>query len=71
MITPANLIEPWIASKPANTMFIVDEAYAEFVNDLRFRSISPMITQGAENIILLKTFSKIHAMAGMRVGNWI
>ncbi|MFW5409239.1 pyridoxal phosphate-dependent aminotransferase [Pectobacterium brasiliense] len=67
-ITPADFIEPWIASKPANTMFIVDEAYAEFVNDPRFRSISPMITQGAENIILLKTFSKIHAMAGMRVG---
>ncbi|MEC5318778.1 histidinol-phosphate transaminase [Brenneria populi subsp. brevivirga] len=67
-ITPADLIEPWIASKPANTMFIVDEAYAEFVNDPRFRSISPMISQGAENIILLKTFSKIHAMAGMRVG---
>lgn len=68
MITPADWIEPWIASKPANTMFIVDEAYAEFVNDSRFRSISPLISQGAENIILLKTFSKIHAMAGMRVG---
>ncbi|MEQ9860125.1 histidinol-phosphate aminotransferase family protein [Pectobacterium cacticida] len=67
-ITPADLIEPWIASRPANTMFIVDEAYAEFVNDPRFRSISPMIAQGADNIILLKTFSKIHAMAGMRVG---
>ncbi|WP_409308841.1 pyridoxal phosphate-dependent aminotransferase [Pectobacterium sp. B1J-3] len=67
-ITPADEIEPWIASKPANTMFIVDEAYAEFVNDPRFRSVAPMISKGAENVILLKTFSKIHAMAGMRVG---
>ncbi|WP_437615718.1 pyridoxal phosphate-dependent aminotransferase [Erwinia sp. V71] len=67
-ITPADLIEPWITSKPANTMFIIDEAYAEFVNDPRFRSVSPLLSQGMDNIILLKTFSKIHAMAGMRVG---
>ncbi len=67
-ITPADLLEPWINSKPANTMFIVDEAYAEFVNDPRFRSVTPLIQQGADNIILLKTFSKIYAMAGMRVG---
>lgn len=67
-ITPADLIEPWIAAKPANTMFIVDEAYAEFVNDPRFRTVGPLISQGADNVILLKTFSKIFAMAGMRVG---
>ncbi|MGX1956316.1 pyridoxal phosphate-dependent aminotransferase [Serratia proteamaculans] len=67
-ITPADLIEPWIAAKPANTMFIVDEAYAEFVNDPRFRSVNPLVSQGADNVILLKTFSKIFAMAGMRVG---
>ncbi|WP_380178849.1 pyridoxal phosphate-dependent aminotransferase [Kalamiella sp. sgz302252] len=67
-ITPADLIEPWITSKPANTMFIVDEAYAEFVNDTRFRSVTPLIAKGMDNLILLKTFSKIHAMAGMRVG---
>lgn len=67
-ITPADLIEPWIASKPANTLFIVDEAYAEFVNDRRFRSVGPLIHNGADNVILLKTFSKIFAMAGMRVG---
>lgn len=67
-ITPADAIEPWIASKPANTLFIVDEAYAEFVNDPRFRSVGPLLKQGADNVILLKTFSKIYAMAGMRVG---
>lgn len=67
-ITPADVIEPWIAAKPANTLFIVDEAYAEFVNDPRFRSVGPLFKQGADNVILLKTFSKIFAMAGMRVG---
>lgn len=68
MITPADQLEPWIKSRPENTLFIVDEAYAEFVNDPRFRSASPLIGEGYDNMILLKTFSKIHAMAGMRVG---
>lgn len=67
-IVPADKIEPWINSKPANTLFIVDEAYAEFVNDPQFRSVEPLIQNGADNVVLLKTFSKIYAMAGMRVG---
>jgi histidinol-phosphate aminotransferase len=61
-------IEPWIKSKPKNTIFIVDEAYAEFVNDPVFESVDKLIAKGCDNIILLKTFSKIHAMAGLRVG---
>ncbi|MWP61972.1 pyridoxal phosphate-dependent aminotransferase [Gilliamella sp. Pas-s25] len=61
-------IESWISSKPKNTIFIFDEAYAEFVNDPTFESADKFITQGYENIVLLKTFSKIHAMAGLRVG---
>lgn len=67
-ITPAELIEPWIKSKPKDTLFLVDEAYAEFVNDSRFRSVDGLIREGYDNIILLKTFSKIFAMAGMRAG---
>lgn len=67
-ITSADLIEPWIKSNPANTLFIVDEAYAEFVNNPLFRSVAPLIKAGADNVLLLKTFSKIYAMAGMRVG---
>lgn len=61
-------IESWIKNKPKNTIFIVDEAYAEFVNDPAFESVDKLITQGCDNVILLKTFSKIHAMAGLRVG---
>ncbi|MFP1808796.1 pyridoxal phosphate-dependent aminotransferase [Lonsdalea quercina] len=67
-ITPADLIEPWIKSKPKDTLFLVDEAYAEFVNDRQFRSVDGLIREGYDNIILLKTFSKIFAMAGMRAG---
>ena len=61
-------VKSWITSKPKNTLFVIDEAYAEFVNDPAFRSVDSLILEGYSNIILLKTFSKIHAMAGLRVG---
>lgn len=67
-ITDTKKVFDWIRSKPKNTIFIVDEAYAEFVNDASYQSVDTLIEQGYENVILLKTFSKIHAMAGLRVG---
>lgn len=67
-VTPASEIEPWIRSKPDNTLFIADEAYAEYVSDPAFKSLSGLIHEGLDNVVLLKTFSKLFAMAGMRVG---
>ncbi|WP_279717319.1 pyridoxal phosphate-dependent aminotransferase [Chelonobacter oris] len=61
-------VESWIKSKPKGTIFIIDEAYAEFVNNPDYRSVDHLIAEGLDNVLLLKTFSKIHAMAGMRVG---
>ncbi len=58
----------WIKSKPKNTFFILDEAYAEFVNDPSFRSTAELVKEGYNNLVLLKTFSKIFAMAGLRLG---
>lgn len=58
----------WIRSKPANTVFILDEAYAEFVEDPTYRSAAELVREGLDNVIVLKTFSKIFAMAGLRLG---
>lgn len=58
----------WIASRPARTVFVVDEAYAEFVADPTFKSAKTLVDAGFENVIVLRTFSKIFDMAGMRLG---
>ena len=62
-IADSNEIFNWIKSQPKNTFFILDEAYAEFVNDPSFKSCCELV-----NLVVLKTFSKIFAMAGMRLG---
>lgn len=58
----------WIRSRPANTVFLLDEAYAEFVADSSYRSGAELVREGLGNVIVLKTFSKLFAMAGLRLG---
>lgn len=53
------------ASKKA--VVVIDEAYLDFVHPPENISMIRMIDQHP-NIIVLRTFSKIHAMAGLRVG---
>ncbi|WP_290791997.1 pyridoxal phosphate-dependent aminotransferase [Flavihumibacter sp. UBA7668] len=50
------------------TVVTLDEAYLEFLDAPYNESMLPLIKNGNKNIVLLRTFSKIHAMAGLRVG---
>lgn len=43
-------------------------AAIEYVDGLSVPSAVPLILEGCRHIIVLKTFSKIHGMAGIRVG---
>lgn len=45
----------------------VDEAYLEFLPDYKSKTMVPLIKEG-KNVIVARTFSKIHGMAGLRVG---
>jgi histidinol-phosphate aminotransferase len=45
----------------------VDEAYFEYAEDRLYRSAQGWIAT-RPNVVVLRTFSKIHAMAGMRLG---
>ncbi len=67
-ITDSNEIDQWVKSASADTYFIFDEAYAEFVTDKRFKSALAYVKEGNPNVIVTRTFSKIYAMAGLRMG---
>ena len=53
------------ASKKA--VVLVDEAYVDFLDDPKGSSVMDLIPTNP-NVAIVRTFSKIHAMAGMRVG---
>ncbi len=67
-ILPASEIEAWINSAPDNVFFIVDEAYHEYVTDPRYASAERLVKAGRKNLVVARTFSKIYALAGLRVG---
>jgi histidinol-phosphate aminotransferase len=57
-------VERMIASVPETTLLLLDEAYIEFAPD----GTAPRIDTLRKNLLRLRTFSKAHGMAGIRVG---
>jgi histidinol-phosphate aminotransferase len=53
------------ASKKA--VVLIDEAYTEFMDNGAAQSMINIIDKNP-NVLVIKTFSKIHAMAGLRIG---
>src|SRR5690606_21156342 len=49
------------------TTFIMDEAYHEYAEDPRYESAVKWI-ESRPNVVVVRTFSKIFAMAGLRLG---
>lgn len=63
-ITPLEDIEWLIAHKPDGAMVLVDEAYTHFAGVPVASSFAPKY----KDVIVMRTFSKIFGMAGMRMG---
>ena len=66
-ITRSSEIDAWIADAPETTLFLVDEAYFEYAADPQYWSGLKWI-ETKPNVIVVRTFSKIFGMAGMRLG---
>ena len=52
---------------PAQTLLVLDEAYAEFV-DATAADNGFALAHAAQNVVVARTFSKIHGLAALRVG---
>jgi len=56
-----------ISSASPDTVVLVDEAYHDYVTDPSYATAMPLIPQ-YPNLIVSRTFSKAHGMAGLRLG---
>ncbi len=52
---------------PSNAILVMDEAYYEYVEAPTYPDSLSLVRQGL-NVIVLRTFSKIYALAGLRMG---
>lgn len=56
-----------VDSVPSNVLLVMDEAYFEFLDEPL--DLVPMIREGRKpNLLLMRTFSKIYGLAGLRLG---
>ena len=55
------------AGLPSNVVLAIDAAYAEFVNRNDYEPGVALVNR-ASNVVMLRTFSKIYALAGLRLG---
>jgi len=64
---PLQQIAEFLDEVPAHACVIVDEAYCEF-NLLEDPDASIELLDSHPNLVLLRTFSKVHGLCGLRVG---
>ena len=64
---PAADIRSFVNSLPEHVTTIVDEAYMDFTDGPGIGSVVDLVGKG-KRVVILRTFSKIHGMAGIRVG---
>ena len=60
-------VERFIERCPEHTIVVMDEAYYEYVDDPDYPSSWDYVRAG-RNVVILRTFSKIYALAALRVG---
>ena len=66
-LTPSADVEAWIQEAGDDVVFLVDEAYFEYVDHPEYRSALPLALE-RPNTIIARTFSKIYGLAGLRLG---
>jgi len=63
-----NAMKEFVLEQAEDRLVFVDEAYHEYVDNPDYESMVGLVAQGHNNIIVSRTSSKIHGLAGMRVG---
>ncbi len=67
-LTPRRDLDELISKLPPETFLIVDEAYHHFAADSRDYASFLDRPAGNERVIVVRTFSKVYGLAGMRLG---
>jgi histidinol-phosphate aminotransferase len=63
----AEAVDRLMAKVPEDVIVVFDEAYFEYVRNSKFPDAMAYVKQG-RNAIVLRTFSKIYGLAGLRIG---
>ncbi len=66
-LAPREEVIQFVNDVPDDVLLVMDEAYIEFLDDAV--DLVPLIRLGTrKNLVLMRTFSKIYGLAGLRIG---
>ena len=65
-ITPQSEIERLHSALPSNCLFVLDQAYGEYLDDDGPRAFD--LARKHDNVLITRTFSKIYGLAAERIG---
>ncbi|MBZ0261884.1 MAG: histidinol-phosphate transaminase [Hyphomicrobiales bacterium] len=65
--TPSDQMRRLVKAIPRNILIVVDEAYAEFVQNNGYESALKLAKE-FPNVVVTRTFSKIYGLGGLRTG---
>ena len=59
-------MDAFLAAVPSNIVVVLDEAYGEYVEDKDYPNGLYYVSE-FPNVVVLRTFSKVHSLAGLRI----
>jgi histidinol-phosphate aminotransferase len=62
-----DVLRPFVSAAARRAPVVVDEAYADLVEDWRRHTLTDRVLAD-EDVIVTRTFSKLHGLAGLRIG---
>src|SRR5690606_6242402 len=66
-ITEAGSLKEFCKTASKKTPIFVDEAYLEFMDNPEDNTMAGLVSEGYD-VMIARTFSKVHGMAGLRIG---
>jgi histidinol-phosphate aminotransferase len=67
-IVTASEVDAFMARVPTNVLVVFDEAYYEMVDAHNFPDTVSYVREGRTNVMVMRTFSKVFGLAGIRLG---
>jgi len=67
-IVSADDVDTFIQRVPENVLIVLDEAYFEMVDSADYPESLTYVREGRSNVFVMRTFSKVYGLAGIRVG---
>ncbi len=66
-LSPRDAFDAFVHAAAKRTLVIVDEAYLDYCDDFAQRTAVRLLRAG-DNVVVFRTFGKLHALAGLQIG---